>query len=301
MTGLVLAGLVLAPWLASGDARAAPPVWTVRGPRGVITLFGSVHMLPPGLDWRSPALDAALAGADSLWFELPIDDATNAAAVRLTTSRARLPAGDTLWAHLTPAQRERLHRAATALGVSADALTPLRPWMAELVLSLADARRAGAVADAGVEGRIQAAAPPAARRMALETVEDQVAVLTGGTLAEQVTSLDETARETVDDPGLYERTVREWLEADLPGLDRDDIAPLRRVAPSAWRRLILDRNRRWARTLERLARRPGKAVVVVGVGHLVGDDGVPAMLRARGLTVDGPGVSTAAKTLSRPD
>ena len=40
-----------------------------------MVIFGSVHVLPPGLDWRPKALDAALAKADDLWFELPIDPA----------------------------------------------------------------------------------------------------------------------------------------------------------------------------------------------------------------------------------
>jgi uncharacterized protein YbaP (TraB family) len=253
------------------------------------------------VDWRSSSLDAALAGADSLWFELPIDDATNAAAVRLTAARARLPAGDTLWAHLSPAQRARVARAAATLGLSSDVLAPLRPWMAELTLSLADAQRAGAAVGEGVETRIQNAAPPTVRRMALETVADQVGVLAGGGVAEQIASLDETAREVVEDPDLYRRTVREWRDGDLDGLERDNLAPLRRIAPAGWRRLILDRNRRWARTLDRLAETRGHAVVVVGVGHLIGPDGVPAMLRQRGLTVEGPTPSPAAKSLTGPD
>jgi len=32
----------------------------------------------------------------------------------------------------------------------------------------------------------------------------------------------------------------------------------------------------------------GEAVMVVGVGHLVGPDSVPALLRARGIPVEGP-------------
>jgi len=52
--------------------------------------------------------------------------------------------------------------------------------------------------------------------------------------------------------------------------------------------MISNRNQRWARTLSRLARKPGRNVVIVGIGHLVGPDGVPALLRAQGLTVEGP-------------
>jgi uncharacterized protein YbaP (TraB family) len=302
MTELKLwAGAAIALMIAVEPAGAAPPIWTVHGSKGEITLFGSVHMLPPGQDWLTPALTTALSRADSLWFELPIDAATDDKALRLTSSRARLPAGDSLWNHVTAPQRDRIERAATTLNLSPAALAELQPWMAELTISLADARRAGADVREGVETRVQARVRPGTPRRALETVEAQVGVLTGGPLADQVASLDEAARDAVDDPGLYDRTVREWLSGDIASLERDSLDPLRRASPSGLRRLVVDRNRRWVRTLERLARTPGNAVVVVGVAHLIGPDGVPALLRARGLDVQGPESPSVSKSLARPD
>ena len=190
---------------------------------------------------------------------------------------------------------------ARALGARPEALAPLRPWLADLMLSLADAQRIGATAGQGVEALLQADARAQTRRLALETVDQQIRMLAGGSVAEQVASLDETARETIEDPDLYGRTVREWMAADMAALEHDSLVPLRRVAPGAWRRLIRDRNRRWVRALDRLARTPGHAVVVVGVGHLVGPEGVPALLRARGLTVEGPGSPPTDKSLVGPD
>ena len=275
--------------LALGPACSQPAVWTVQGPHGKLVLFGSVHLLPGGLDWRPPALDRALAQADDLWFELPLDQATDDDARRLTLSRGALPPGDSLWAHLTPSQRDRVERAATGVGVAPAILTPLRPWMAELTLSLADDARAGALAAQGVEARLQADAPPAARRHALETVREQVGFLADARLGDQIASLDETAREMTIDGDLYARIVRDWMAADMANLQRDALDPLVSAAPAIYRRLIVDRNRRWARLLARVAKGDrGVTVVVVGAGHLVGPVGVPALLRARGLHVEGP-------------
>ena len=72
-----LAGLLLAG-CGAVEAQARPPVWTVRDADSELVIFGSVHVLPPGLDWRPAELDAALAKADDLWFELPIDPASEA-------------------------------------------------------------------------------------------------------------------------------------------------------------------------------------------------------------------------------
>src|SRR5438128_1456465 len=80
--------------LACTPAAAKPPMWTVRDANSTIVIFGSVHLLPPGLDWTPPELTAALAKADDVWFELPITDAAADESIRLTQLRGSLPADD---------------------------------------------------------------------------------------------------------------------------------------------------------------------------------------------------------------
>ena len=75
--------LALSAACAPPPAQAQPAVWIVRDHDSEMLLFGSIHLLPPGLDWRPAALDAALAKADDLWFELPVDPATEQEAARL--------------------------------------------------------------------------------------------------------------------------------------------------------------------------------------------------------------------------
>ena len=287
-----LAGLLgaLACLLAAlpRPALALPAMWTVHGPRGDVVIFGSVHLLPDGPDWRPPALTAALARADYVWCELPINQTTDNDAARLTARRGRLPPGDSLWAHLNPVERARLEGAARGLGLDPAVLTPLRPWMAELVVSLAEDARAGARASEGVESRIQNEAPPSAARRALETVREQVGYLAGGSMTEQVASLDETVREIDEDPGLYKRMIDAWRAGDVVTLKHEALEPVARVTPGAYRTLIVQRNRRWALILGRLAATRGVHVVVVGAGHLLGPDGLPTLLRRQGLTVSGP-------------
>jgi hypothetical protein len=269
-------------------APAQPPLWTVRGARATAVIFGSIHLLPPGLDWQPPALGLALAKADELWFELPIDELTGGEAARLAQSRGLLPRGDSLLNHLSPAERARLEAAGERLGLPARFLAPMRPWLAEVTLSLAQDGQAGAVAGQGVEQHIAAQAPPGVRRRAFETTGEQIGFLANASMADQVASLDETLGEITDDPDLYRRVVGTWMAGDLAGLQRDALAPLAKASPRLYRRLITDRNARWAAILARRLKGRGVIVVVVGAGHLVGPQGLPALLRARGLAVEEP-------------
>src|SRR4051812_44835850 len=62
---IAVLGALAAPTLAS----AAPAMWRVRDGDSEIYLFGTMHVLPPGLKWRTRLYDAAYARADAVWFE----------------------------------------------------------------------------------------------------------------------------------------------------------------------------------------------------------------------------------------
>jgi uncharacterized protein len=53
-----------------------------------------------------------------------------------------------------------------------------------------------------------------------------------------------------------------------------------------YQRLLVERNKNWLPKLEALFARKGAAFVVVGAAHLVGPDGLVAMLKAKGYTVE---------------
>ena len=55
--------------------------------------------------------------------------------------------------------------------------------------------------------------------------------------------------------------------------------------PAARKAILTDRNRRWSAWVAMRMGKPGTVLMAVGAGHLVGADGVPAMLEARGYKV----------------
>jgi len=278
----------LAALLFAGPALAQPPVWVVRDKDSELVLFGSVHILPPGLDWRPAALTRALAHADDLWFELPIGPAADQEVARLAGSRGVLAADQSLFRLLPPKDAERLVKVADAYGADKAVLDRLEPWLAEIALAAAAFRKAGAGAQDGVERAIEAAAPPSARRRAFETAAEQIALFDEAPLADQLASLSQTLREMEEDPDAYQDLVRAWAAGDLATLDREALQPLRKASPALYRRLVDARNARWTEQLDARLKGQGRTVVVVGMGHLIGPGGVPARLRALGYSVEGP-------------
>ena len=288
-----IAAIALGIALAAGTAGAVvaqPAIWTVRSRTATLVLFGSIHLLPPGLDWRPPALDAALAKADELWFEVPITPFSEGEASSAAESRGALPQGRHLFSLVTPDQAERLKRVAIALHCDPGAIDQMQPWMAEFTLSVAEDASGGADAYNGVEEQIQATAPLTALRMAFETAKQQIGFLADAPRRDQIASLDWTLSQIDTDPASYRRVVDEWLAADTKALERDALQPLKAISPKLYERLIIRRNHAWANVLSARLRRSGALVAVVGVGHMVGPDSLPALLRARGFSVEGPGL-----------
>lgn len=274
--------------LSACEAQAHPPVWEVSDQDSTLVLFGSVHVLPPDLEWRPPSLIRALAHADDVWFELPIGPESDLEVARLAASRGYLPADQSLSQLLSPEGAARLQRVCRTYGVAGPMLERFEPWLAEVALAGAAYRVAGADSVSGVERVLAAQAPDHAVRRAFETPAEQIALFDGGSLDEQVASLEESLKEMEDNPDAYKELVAAWMKADVAGLEADALAPLREASPGIYARLVTARNAAWTRTLDARLQGSGRTVVIVGVGHLVGQDGLPARLRALGYSVKGP-------------
>jgi uncharacterized protein len=269
-------------------ALAEPPVWVVRDRDSEMVIFGSVHLLPAGLDWRPPALTRAILRADDLWFELPASEDTAGETGRLAARIGMLPPDQSLFRLLGRDAGQRLSRVAQSLQVDPLSLDRMEPWFAEVALVGGAYRTAGATSQQGVEAQVQALAPPRVRRRALETAAQQVALLDQTPPGEQIAALNQTVRELEADPEGYRRLVRAWMAGDLQALRRQALDPLRTVAPTLFDRLVTERNARWTQALDQRLKGRGRTVVIVGVGHLVGTAGVPDQLRALGYSVKGP-------------
>src|SRR5712691_8602700 len=125
---LAALSLALTP-VATRDAAAqadAPALWRVDGPKGRVFLFGSFHLLPADVKWRSPAVESALNEAAVVVFET---DLTGAQDPQGSIAKyGFLPVGQTLHSVLSTSTHAELERTATDLGVPRPAPEPLRPW-----------------------------------------------------------------------------------------------------------------------------------------------------------------------------
>jgi len=78
--------------------------------------------------------------------------------------------------------------------------------------------------------------------------------------------------------------VKAWQTGDSAGIEKLLNKSLHE-APAINKRLLTDRSRSWVPKIEELLNGGKNAIVIVGVGHLVGNEGVVELLRKKGLKV----------------
>jgi len=268
-------------------ALAEPPVWVIRDKDSTITLFGSIHILPR-VQWRPKQVSEALAEAEDVWFEIPLDPASQLATSQAATRIAMMPEGQSMLALLDAPTRARLERVAKGLNLPAAYLDKLQPWMVDVALSQAFAQREGGSAAQGVESVLFAEVPRGVKVRAFETGAQQVAILSDLPRASQLATLKETLRQIEEEPGSFDDIVNQWLKADLSGMVKEALDPIKKASPAYYEALITKRNTDWVKQIKQRLAGSGDTLMVVGVGHLVGPDSVPAMLRKQGIKVEGP-------------
>ncbi len=116
IASLALAFVLTLPVPAASTAPSSPAMWKMEGPNGRVFLFGSFHILPQGMVWRTPALEAAINSAQQFVFELDIDEVKNPLLMMgMTAKFGMLPKGESLHRLLAPERRKQFDDVVTAL------------------------------------------------------------------------------------------------------------------------------------------------------------------------------------------
>ncbi len=274
--------------LLAGPANAEPALWKIQGAQATIYLFGTVHVLKPGTDWRAPKIAAAIAASGALWLEIP--DAGDAAALQPLILKYGIDPEHPLSTRIDAATHDKFITLMDQLGVAPDQMEPLRPWMAGVALATMPLARAGYDINSGVEHLLRQTMEADHKPvLGFETAEQQIRYLADMPPAAEIdffrSQIDDAGKVVSDLDGL----IAAWSAGDEPALERLLNTDLRDRYPDLYRRLLVDRNHRFAEGIARLAKGSGPAsakviFVAVGAGHLVGADSVLADLAKLGLT-----------------
>ena len=272
-----------------GGTTPRPAIWLLADEDTRIYLFGTIHILPPGLEWRSAAIERVIAEADELVMEVGEEpnEAQEAAIADMFLLGKTVP----ILSRVAPERRAPLAEMIAASGVPAEGLDAMQPWAVAMMLGVGQYLRelsgdSGVAIDelTGVEDALQADFVRLGRPISgVETAEQQIGFFARLPFAVQNDLLAQTidayaAGQPAPEAGTDDVA---WARGDTAAVER----LMQEMPPALFDVLITRRNRVWTDWLAERLERPGTVLFAVGAGHLAGRDSVQAMLEARGFTV----------------
>ena len=272
-----------APAAAANDAD--PALWVVKDKDTTVYLFGTIHVLKPGLTWFDEAVKTAFDRSDEVKLEIVMPDpATMQGLVQATGVAA--PGTPPLTQRLPEGKRAAFTKAVTDLGLPANALDRYKPWLAATQLSVAPLSKLGYDSTNGPEEVITAAARQANKPLTgLETPEQQLGFFGSLSDAAQLQFLESTVDELPRLDTQMANMVDDWAKGDPDALAREMNDELKSSLEVA-KVLLVDRNARWAMWIRQRMAKPGTVFVAVGAGHLAGPDSVQAHLAKLGVKAE---------------
>lgn len=265
----------------AGVQDADPALWVVKDDDTTIYLFGTIHILKPGLSWFDEAVKTAFDQSSDLVLEMVQPD--DQAMQQLVLKMALNPTGPTLTEKLPADKRAAYAKAMTDAGLPAVMLDRFDPWMAAVTLSVAGLPKLGYDPNSGAEKILTAAAQAAHKHIeGLETAEQQLGYFDSMPEPLQVKFLVSTIDEMPKMAGEIDKMVVSWSKGDPDALAAT-MNDSMRDTPEIAKILLTDRNIRWADWIAKRMDQPGTVFVAVGAGHLAGPDSVQAQLAKRHL------------------
>ncbi|NND00235.1 MAG: TraB/GumN family protein [Gammaproteobacteria bacterium] len=270
-----------------GISRNYPAMWKLVDQDTEIYLFGTFHLLPPDINWSSAKMLAAMAETSVTYLEA---DAASASGQREVLSAVQRygynSPGVSLTATLGKQRAAKLAEVARRYGVELAVLEPLRPWLATLTLAVKAYQQAGLVSQSGAESTIiQIAQQQQDEIRYLESSVEQIHALASLDEMADYTSFDAELAQFADFSREVLPLMEAWRSGDIATIELKLLTMLRNASPNSFDILFRKRNLNWRRQIKALMDGTGGYFIAVGVGHMVGDDSLIAMLRDDGYRV----------------
>jgi len=248
-----------------------------------VYLLGSMHLARAEIYPLRAGIMQAFASAGTLAVELDISGANQLQIQQMIIARGSYPPGETIRDHVSATTWQNLQRHMSGTGLPVQVLERMRPGLLVTTLSSLEMMKLGLSAELGVDRYFLDQARGQKRIHELETVEQQVSLLLD--FPQEDLLVRQTLAQLDNMEAIMEELVSVWKRGDAAALQKllleDELAKNPEFR-SVYERLFDQRNRAMSKQVEGFLRSPGRYFVVVGAGHLVGEQGIVSLLRKRG-------------------
>lgn len=285
-----VSGMVSAAGVSDAASQRRGQLYRVSHDGKTSYLFGTIHVGKDGVYPLDAEVSRALLDSKTLVIELDIRQ--DLPFQKALARHGRYANGDVVQNHLTPATLNKMVQALAKAGMSLQSVQHYKPWLIANLLVGAELDSHGFERSQAVEYALLAAAQKQDKTVhELESAEYQLGLFDMLDARQQEQYLVESMADLASGSSLKrsQALIDAWSSADAPGIKAawhtattgDSIS-----AGFMQRVLLGKRNPEMAANIERIMQQDQVAFVGVGLLHLVGDDGLPQLLKRRGYQVE---------------
>jgi uncharacterized protein len=288
---LLLALLSTLPFAAAqSPAAVATPAtkkaifWKVSSPTSVTYLLGSIHLGTKDMYPLPVEIEDAFAGSAALLVEADVRHLDMSRAQAVVLEKGLYPTGDSLWNHVSPETRKKIEQFCEKYGLPASNLVSLKPWVVAITISTVPMMKAGMDPNLGIDMYFLNKSDKK-RVVEIESADWQIDLLSGFSDDLQEKFLAAAVEEGIDTESSLKRMRDAWSSGDADQLDaitRESSKTPEKIS----RALLQDRNPHMADAAEQFLKGKEQAFLIVGAAHMVGKDGIVALLEKRGYKVE---------------
>lgn len=261
-------------------------LWALRTRSTTHHLLGSVHYLREEYHPFDQAIEKACDAAEVVVFEMDLGGFSEGERNEMFRATGHYQDGQTLAGNLPRDTYELVKRRAAQLGMDLGVVNTMKPWFLWLLINLIASGRSGCDAEYGVEKYLMRKLNmPPKEVIYLEGFQDQLNFLDGIPPGAQEVALAHSLEIFDEIPARFEAIGRAWATGDLKKLEALTLE-LAAEHPEVNEALITVRNQNWLPKIEGYIYSDRSHLIVVGVGHLVGEQGIIHMLESKGYPIE---------------
>jgi uncharacterized protein YbaP (TraB family) len=279
--------LLCAIAVLAGEAQAADgghplSMWQINGLQNRVYLLGSVHLLREQDHPLPSAIYGAYEDAEKIIMELDMDDMDPVAGQVLTNELGLIQDGRTLSDLMGADLYAKAAELAAAVKIPLALLDKSEPWYAAMNVEIMLLMRIGFNPAYGIETHLTELAQSDQKEiLGFETMRQQLEFLDRLSPDAQRQMLIQSLSEGAEMPSLMDDMIAAWRTGDVAFLEASLLSDMQDY-PELNRIIVVDRNIDWTNQIEELLDDADDYLIVVGALHLIGDNGVPGLLQARG-------------------
>ncbi len=267
---------------------AKTSIWKVSKGDDYFYLGGTFHLLSEADHPLPEEFLEAYADSQEVILETDMEAATSPAFQQKMMASMMFRDNKTLFSELEEETYDALKVFMAERQMPIEQFNMFQPWAVALILVLEEYTKLGMQPQFGVDAYFGGRGVQDEKSIqSLETVDEQLEFLSSLGLIDPDVNINYTLNDLENLPAYVKELKEGWREGDLEKLNStENVVQLREEFPEVYSVLLTNRNKKWMSQLLTLFDDNAIEIVLVGALHLVGNDGLVALLKEEGFTLD---------------